>query len=82
MNLPTIGEKVFAFQHKNDRIGETMFLLSTNEHVTTNYATGLAEALEEVCGTGNQVQVGDELFEELDTSLANNLIVWEMKRIR
>lgn len=80
--IPAIGEKVFAFQHKSDRVGETMFLMSTQEHCTKDYTTGLAEALEELCITGEETLVGDEDVVIVNPDEAKNLIVWEMKRIR
>lgn len=80
--LPNISETVFAFQHANDRAGETMFLMTTQEHITTNYQDGLREALEEICRTGEMEIIDGEFIETINQDDAKNLIVWEMKRIR
>lgn len=80
--IPKVGETVFGFQHCDDRVGETMFLMSTQEHATPDYDTGLREALEEVCRTGEMQLIDGSYIETINTDDKKNLIVWEMKRIR
>ena len=80
--IPKIGSIVFGFQHCADRVGETMFLMSTQEHATPDYSTGLREALEEVCRTGEMQLIDGTYIETINTDDKKNLIVWEMKRIR
>lgn len=80
--MPKIGETVFGFQHNADRLGENIFLPSTQEHAAYDYDTGLAEALEEVCRTGEMQLIDGTYIETINTDDKKNLIVWEMKRIR
>lgn len=80
--IPKVGETVFGFQHCDNFVGETMFLASAQEHSTSDYNTGLAEALEEVCRTGEMQLIDGSYIETINTDDKKNLIVWEMTRIR
>lgn len=81
MKMPEVGHSVYAFQNIEDRIGETMFLASTQEHVTTNLQEGEGECLEEICFEGFTIIDGEDI-PSYDSSKASNLIIWEMKRIK
>lgn len=80
--MPEIGDIVYAYQSIHDRAGETMFLMSTQEHITTDPETGLAEALEEICRTGEMELIDGEYIEAINQDDAKNLVVWKMQRIR
>jgi len=80
--IPEIGNIVYAYQHINDRAGETMFLMSTQEHITSDPEVGLAEALEEVCRTGEMQMIDGSYVEVINQEDAKNLVVWKMQRIR
>jgi len=82
MKMPEIGETVFGFQHKQDRPGETMYLCLTQAHCAPNYEEGLREALEQLCDT-DEIEISPgEFIEVVKTEDAQNMIIWEMKRIR
>lgn len=59
-----------------------MFLMSTQEHITSDPETGLAEALEEVCRTGEMQMIDGSYVEVINQEDAKNLVVWKMQRIR
>ena len=80
--MPEIGDIVYAYQHIHDRAGETMFLMSTQEHITNDPEAGLAEALEEVCRTGEMQMIDGSYVEIINQEDAKNLVVWKMQRIR
>ena len=82
MNFPNIGDIVFSYQHKDDRIGETMFLTKTQANCTPHPDEGLAEALAEVCRTGEMEMTEGEWIETINQDDAQNLIIWRMERIR
>jgi len=82
MKMPEIGVTVFGFQHKDDRVGETMFLCQTHAHCATDHEEGLREALEQLCDTDEIEITANEFIEVIKTEDAKNMIVWEMKRIR
>jgi len=80
--MPEIGGVVYGFQHQSDRVGETMFLMHTQENCTPNHDDGLREALEEVCRTGEMELIDGVYVETINQDDIKNLVVWEMKRIR
>ena len=79
--MPEIGHIVYGYQSIENRIGETTFLCSTQEHCTENYEEGLAESLEDICYEGIE-EIDGEDVPSYDSTKAKDLIVWEMKRIR
>lgn len=81
MKFPEIGEIVYGFQSKQDRIGETTFLCTTQCHVTSDVKEGTEEMLENLCYLGEE-QIEDEIINAYDPKKGSELIIWEMKRIR
>lgn len=72
MKFPKLGQKIYGVQKPVGRLGETMFLCSTQENAEKSFKKALKEGdfmIEETVG----LCPGEDFPET---------IIWEMKRVR
>jgi hypothetical protein len=83
MELPKIGEVIYGFSDKQSgRIGETMFLCSTQENCTKDLKRGIEETVDQLTHSELEDYIDGDWAPVIESEREKDLIVWEMKRIK
>lgn len=85
MKHPKIGEIIYAYSDKQERVGKTCFLESTQENATKNVKTLMQEAVESLCYPEEEAEWDDDKNDWIpvfEPERKKDIIIYEMKRIQ
>lgn len=84
MRHPSVGETIYAYADKQNRVGETEFLCSTQEHATKNLRQLRKEALESLCCPEEEIRnpLTNKWEPVFDKEREKDLIIYQMIRIQ
>jgi len=84
MKHPKIGEIIYAYSDKQDRVGKTNFLCSTQNNATKKKNKLFQEAVDILCYPESETWDNDknDWVPTVDLERKNDIIIYEMKRIQ